>query len=361
MRTIEGYIARQIARTSGLVLLIIGAALVLERTLRLLRDVDPAALPIRLAATILVCKIPEILGIAVPFAYFAGILLTLQRLVRDRELDAFQAAGAGPAVFLPPIARLTAGVATLLLIVFWFLQPLGRYEVRMLMNEAARAAMSAPLRTGAFLQLDGKVLHIQPYAGTAGLFLYDADEQGRAFVTTAVADGLMLSENGQVLFMMAHDGRRVSVPLKDGKSTLLTVKSLRLVVHAAPGHAAAARGQDASELTMPELLRADPRPAVDAQIHSKLARILAVLLLPLAAVPLALAFPMARQWIGIATGAAVVLALDQALIFAEISASRGIEPAGLAVWGAFSTFLLLTGLLAVFQGFRLSRVRADYR
>ena len=359
MRTIEGYIARQIAQKSGLVLLVIVAALVLERTLRLMRDVDPGALHLDLATSILFCKLAEILGIAVPPAFFAGILLSLQRLTRDREMDVLQAAGAGPALFLRPIAGLTAAVAALLLVVFWFLQPLGHFEVRMLMNEAARAALSAPLRTGAFTEVDGKVLHIQPRADEADLFLYDVDAQGRAFVTTAVADGLMLSRSGSTLFMAAHDGQRVSIPPDQGKSTLLTVKSLRLVVHVARGPAAA-RGKYASELTFPELLDAPPRPPVDAQVHTRLARVLAVLLLPLAAFPLALVFPAARQWIAIAGGAAFVLALDMALIFAEFSAARGLAPAWMLVWGAFGGFLMVAGLLMAFRGSPMSQTRAQH-
>lgn len=360
MLTLERYIARQIVRTSGLVLLIIEAALVLERTLRLLRDVDPAALPLPLAAAILFCKIPEILGIAVPPAFFAGILLSFQRLIRDREMDVIQAAGVGPPLFLRPIVTLTAGVAVLLMAVLWFLQPLGRYEVRMLMNDAAKSALSAPMRIGAFLEFDGKVLHIQPRSGEASLFLYDADAQGRTFVTTAVADGLMLSHDGQSLFMEAHDGRRVSVPHDVGRSTLLTVERLRLVVHSAHGQAAA-HEKYSGELNFPQLLDANTRPPVDAQFHTKLVRVLAVLLLPLAAVPLALAFPMARQWMAVAAGAALVLALDQALIFAEITAARGFVPAWLAIWGTLGAFLALAGVLAMSQGQRLSPPRPERR
>ncbi len=357
MRIVEAYIARQIIRTSCLVLAIIAAALVLERTLRLLRDVDPAALPVKIAAAILLCKIPEILGIAVPFAFFAGILLTFQRLIRDRELDVLQAAGAGPASFIRPLAGLSAGVAALLLAVFWFLQPIGRYEVRTLMDAAVRAAMAAPLRTGAFLGFDGKVLHIQPHAGKASLFLYDADDQGRRFVTTAIADRLVLTVDDRILFMAAHDGRRVSIPHGDGRSTLLTVKSMRLAVHVATGGATEGRGGDASELTYPELLHSDPEPAVMAQIHVKLARVFAVLLLPLAAVSLALIFPVRRQWIAIAMGTAFVLALDQALIFAEVSTQRGMVSPWFAIWGAFLVFLAIAALLASSARLRLWHAR----
>lgn len=355
MRIVEAYIARQITRTSCLVLAIIAAALVLERTLRLLRDVDPAALPVKLAAAILLWKIPEILGIAVPFAFFAGVLLTFQQFIRDRELDALHAAGIGPVHFISPLAWLSAGVAALLLAVYWFIQPTGRYEVRTLMDAAVRAAMAAPLHTGAFIAFDGKVLHIQPRAGKAGLFLYETDDRGGRYVTTAVADRLMLTVDDRILFMTAHDGRRVSIPLGDGRSTLLTAKSMRLSVHAAPGGAGAGRSGNASELTYPELLGSEARPAVMAQIHVKMARVLAVFLLPMAAVPLALMFAIQRQWIAIALGAAFVLALDQALIFAEVSTQRGLASPWLAVWGPFLAFLAIGVLLATATGLHLRR------
>ena len=81
----------------------------------------------------------------------------------------------------------------------------------------------------------------------------------------------------------------------------------------------------------------------------------------LAAVPLALVFPMKRQWVAVAAGAAFVLAMDQALIFAEVSTQRGLSSAWLAVWGAFAAFSLIAAGLAAATGVRFSRAHADRR
>lgn len=366
MRIVEGYIARQIARTSGIVLLIMTAAFLLERSLRLMHEIDPSAVPLELAAGLLFARLPEILGIAIPWAFFAGILLTFQRLVRDSELDAAYASGIGP----PELARmllLTSGcVAALLAPVFWFLLPHGHYHVRELTQQAARAAIGAPLKLDSFVQVDDGVLYVQPRrsGGLADIFVYEPGVKGDRYVTTAVVENFELSAKKGTLFFTARDGRRVTIAAPGRASGLLTFSHLRQLVHAVPPNSAIPRGKDAGELTLSELLAPPPALArteghsLRSQLHIKIARVLVVLLLPLMAVPLALGFPVSRQWMAIVIGGGLILALDQSLIFGEALASRGETSPWLGIWGSMGVFAAIALSLSVFQGFRFSRGHA---
>ena len=348
-----------------MVLLIMVVAFVLERTLRLIREVDPSVLPLDLLLGLLACKVPEVVGIALPFAFFAGILLTFQRLVRDRELDVIYASGLGLMRLMRPLLFLTMGAVVLSIIVFWFLSPHARYEFSVLLHKAAQAAISAPLKMGSFVQLDGKVLYVQPDASGGGgeIFLYERDPNGHRFVTTAVAEDFEISRDKRSLFFSAREGSRLSIPAHGRQPTLMTFKHVREVIHSVDRKAFRCRGENALELTLPELLAVShqavtAQPAsIQAQVHSKLARVLFIVLLPLVAVPLAIGFPVARQWIAIAIGVFLVLALDQALIFAETVVGLGQASPWLPIWGALAGFAAIGTVLCAIVGTRTSRGR----
>lgn len=366
MRIVEGYIARQIARTTAIVLLIMTAAFILERALRLMHEVDPSALPPALAAGLLIARLPEILGIALPWAFFAGVLLTFQRLVRDSELDAAYAAGLGPRGLARPLLLATGGVAVVLALIFWFLLPYGHYDVRLLTQQAARAAIGAPLKLGSFVQLDDGVLYIQPRTsdGLANIFVYEPGVKGDRYVTTAVVEDFELSKEKGTLFFAARDGRRVTIPAEGRSSGLLTFRHLRQLVYAVPPSTMVPRGRDTSELTLPELMAPPEHLAreqpdqLSGQLHIKFARVLAAFLLPLMAMPLALGFPVSRQWIALVLGGMLMLALDQALIYGEALASRGEVSAWAGIWGTMTVFTAIVAVLWSLQRLRFSRSHA---
>lgn len=372
MRTIEGYIARKICRTSGIVLLIMVMAFVLERTLRLMRDVDPASLPLDLAAKLILWRMPEILGIAGPPAFFAGILLIFQRLVRDSEFGVFMASGAGPATIARPLAILATGVAGLLALILWFLLPYGRYEVSSLMTETARAALTAPLKPNSFVQLGSKVIYIEPRAtrgnGLASVFLYEPGTKGDMLVVTAAADGFEVSRDSGRVFFLARDGERLTIPGPGRRAALLTFTGVRQAIYTAGPAVTRARGAEAVELTLPELVAASisghpavAAPAIRAQLHTKIARVLLVWLLPLTAVPLAIGLSRKRQWIAILAGSALVLAIDQALIFGETVVSQGKASPWLAAWVPIGVFAAVAFALVAWVALGLSRAKTDRR
>ncbi|MGE0666216.1 MAG: LptF/LptG family permease [Sphingomonadales bacterium] len=369
MRIVEVYIARQIMRITSMVLLIVTAGFVLERSLRLMQTVDPSALSPGLVGGILAARLPEIVGIVLPWAFFAGVLLTFQRMIRDSEIDAAYASGAGPREIVRPLLLAATIVAALLALVFWFLLPHGHYHVRQLTRQAAQAAIGAPLKPGTFTQLDDGVLYIQPRTsgGLAGIFVYQPGTHGDRYVTTAVVEDFELSAETGTLFLSARDGRRTTIPAERRRPALLTFEQVRQPVYAAPPGSMAGRGKDARELTLPELLAppaalvAREAPRVRSQLHIRIARVLTAFLLPLLALPLALAFPAARQWIGLALGGVLVLALDQALIFGEALASRGEASPWTGIWGSIGVFLAVAAALSLRRGFRFSRGDAAAR
>jgi lipopolysaccharide export system permease protein len=365
LKTVERYLTRQIARTGAAALLVIATALILHRTLWMVGEVDPAQLPAAIALALLACKVPEVLAIAVTPAFFAGILLTFQRLVREGELDALYASGVGLVRLLRPLLMLSAAVAALTAVLLWFLVPAARYEYAALLHEAARAAVTAPFKAGTFVRFDGNVLYIHPEpgpgGGTGSLFLYQQDRYGLG-ITTAVTEGFRISPDGARLFAVLGDGQRLTVPHHSGKVVRVTFDRATQQIYAADPGPFRPRGEDVRELTAPELAAAlrdadgDPGPWL-AQLHTKLARVVVILLLPLTALPLAMVFPVGRQGLGIALGAALIIGIDQALIFGETLVDLSKATPWTGVWSAAAGFLAAGAAMAALQGRVTPRAR----
>ncbi|MBI1179734.1 MAG: LptF/LptG family permease [Alphaproteobacteria bacterium] len=367
MRTVERYITGQVVRTSSAALVIILTGLILDRTLWMISEVDPGQLPLGIAAALLACKVPEGLVIAIPPSFFAGILLTFQRLVREGELDAIFASGVGLGRLLRPLLMLSASVAAIAVVLIWYLAPLARYEYAALVHKATQRAITAPFKAGTFVRFGDNVLYIQPQAdpdgGLGPLFLYQHDDRGTE-ITTARAERFAVSDDRTRLFFSLDGGQRLTLPDDGGKPIRVSFLHANEQLYAVDASAFRPRGEDPRELTVPELLsalhgtppRTDAAPWL-AQLHTKLARAAVVLLLPLIALPLALVFPVSWQWAGIATGAALIIGIDQALIFAETVVGLSRSSPWAAVWGAVGGFIGVGLVLAALQGSVTARAR----
>jgi lipopolysaccharide export system permease protein len=111
------------------------------------------------------------------------------------------------------------------------------------------------------------------------------------------------------------------------------------------------RGASASERTVPELWRAMCKTCEKdsaAEFHSRLARSLLPLLLPLLALPLGMASKRGRRTPGVIFASLALLLLNHALQFGKSLAESGRVPAGPAVWTPFVLFALLG--LWIFRG-----------
>src|SRR5262249_60579189 len=82
--------------------------MLLERMLRLLDFILDKGGPFYLVLKMLANLIPHYLGLAIPVAFFVGMLLAVMRLSGDSELDAIYAMGGG--LRPPRVAPVGAGV-----------------------------------------------------------------------------------------------------------------------------------------------------------------------------------------------------------------------------------------------------------
>lgn len=122
---LDRYLARQMARPFGVVIIIVIMLLSLENTTRLLGQLENVEQPVAVLAKFMAFLLPEYLAIALIFALFIAVSMSLRKLALSGEFDIFAAVGLSPARMLrtPMIA---AGLcACLLLLTRGYLEPWG--------------------------------------------------------------------------------------------------------------------------------------------------------------------------------------------------------------------------------------------
>lgn len=364
--TLDRYILRRIVLYSAAMIGLAMACLLLERLLRIL---DLAVNPGRVLdyiSQMLINLIPHYLGVALPMAFFLGVLLTFNRLSRDNELAAMSSSGIGLHRLMIPVLLLAVLLAGMAAATFSHLQPLTRYSYRAMANSISHASLSAAVRERTFVHSEGLTFIAEaasPDGGELGrVFVFEEKAPGKDYVTTAeegrLRDGS--GANGSVLVL--YSGRRIGFETAAPVASRLDFDRFQWPLEATEGAAFRARGKDERELTMPELWGAMAAPVAGikvaearAEFHARLAAVLSILVLPLLAVPLALGGGRGGQSYGIALGLLILVVFKKVLNFGETFADKDLISPWIGIWLPFTIFALCAGLLSHRVAFAVSQ------
>ncbi len=364
MRTLDRYI---IAKTLWPLVATIGIAmlaLLLERTVRLLDLVVTEGGPLYLVLRMLANLIPHYLGIALPAAFFVGILLTAMQLSGDNELDAIHAFGVSLRRVVTPILGLAVILVVASTLIIGFLQPYTRYGYRALVYLLTNTAWDAAIERGAFFNGFGNITVTvnsisQGGSRLEGVFVHETRPDGGS-TTTSAAEGEVLrsTEDFRLILKMGH-GIRIESEGTGGKTTILTFDHFDLPLDVEPTPEPFRPRESETELTLPELWQAHQRPPpgvnpweVLAEFHSRLVRIVSLVFLPLLAVPLGMAVRRAARGVGFVAGLALVVLYHYVLQFGEALADGN----RVSVWlGLWCPFLVFAGISIV--GFHFASTR----
>jgi lipopolysaccharide export system permease protein len=325
IKTFDRYILRQVIVTSATMVGIALLVLLLERLLRLLNRVVDADQVLGYVSQMLVTLIPHYLGVALPLAFFLGVILTFNRLNRDSELMVMAASGAGLRRLMAPVMGLALVLTLLAAATFSYLQPLGRYAYRSLSHTVAHASLSAAVKEGTFIHTDDMTFIAEGTAddsrNLSRVFVYEQRDAETSFVTTANDAALHKSAEGLDSVLVLRNGRRSKIGPEGGGT--LTFDQFRWPITSS-AIAFRARGKDERELTLPELWAAMATPfgpiklaEARAELHARLVRMSTILILPLLAIPLALGGGRGGQSYGVAVGLLVLVVYEQVVKFGE--------------------------------------------
>jgi lipopolysaccharide export system permease protein len=356
MSVIDRYLLRQIFATC-LVMTGIGLTiLLLERVLYLSSLVTDPNNALSYVGQMLMLLTPHYLSIALPAAFFFGVLLTFGRLKQDGEFVVLMAAGCGLGRLLAPVLGLAAIMTAIAALILGFINPHAHYAYRALKHTVAQASLTAAVLDGTFIQADGLTFFAERSAvGPAGLdlhqvFVHQEGEDGETIVVTGRNGRLSRSaEDGRPVLML-EKGVRAEVAADGAGADALSFSDLSWPVETAT-EAFRARGRDQKELTLTELWEArrhatpESKPSaaeIAAELHSRLVLIVSVPLLPLLAVPLALSGPLRTRRGGIVVGLLILIVYYETLNFGDAMAKRDLLAPMFGLWLPFA--LLLGGV-----------------
>ena len=363
MRTLDRYLIKEILASSGVIFAIMFAAFLLERSLRIIQTLGASEQLLTLSLNLLLNFVPQLFGMVLTVAVFGGILLTFSKLKQKKELDVIFASGVGLHQLIRPVVVLAILVTFVSVGVFGFLKPIGSYQERALRHQAKQESLKAFIEVGTFIHDDGKTFLIKDASRKQNdlgkIFVVETDQNGSEVVTTAEKGTLSLAENEKDLFLVARSGETVEIESDGASRGILAFQDARWLMASTNNKSFRTRGGHEAELLLPELWAANrnglaslDEMRINSELHSRLAHIFLIPLLPFTAAPLALGRGRLGQVVGIGLGIIVVALLEESLLLGEALASQGLVSPLIGIWGPVICLAALGSILfplAVFK------------
>lgn len=364
MSIINTYILRQ---TMGPLLAAIAIALLVLLTERMLRVLDlvlDSQGGLTVLLQMLAFLVPHYVALALPAAFFLGVLLAFSKLHQNRELDALGSAGIGLPRLIRPVMLLAVALTVVSAANFSVGQPYARYIYRALVHDMAKAAANVYLQERTFIEVKGVTFMAERIRQSsqefAEIFIYEEAEDGTTTAMTAERGSLNVGSSGERSTLLLSDGVRLetakpATPEGSGQDSgfgVLKFGQFQIPIDLVPPDGFRPRGEDERELTLWELWQDRTTPPVGvnedemlAEFHDRLVRSFSVLFLPFLAIPFALGSRRTRQAYGIAAGLIVLVIYNQLLSIGKSLSSIGEVSPMIGLWLPFAVLALGSGYL----------------
>jgi lipopolysaccharide export system permease protein len=350
LQLIDRYVLKRVSWPLAGAIMIGMAALLLERLIRLLDLFANRGGPLTLILRMLGNLVPHYLAIAIPAAFFVGILYATLRMSNDSELDVMRASGLSLRRLAAPMMGMAVVLTICSVIILGFLQPYTRYAYRALVYLVTETSWNSAIERGAFFSgFGGKTILIGDIAqggrALSRIFIQENDENGNNIVLSAQTGELTNDPRTFSLQLILYDGIRIQSKPDGtgGKAAEFTEMKLPLEVVAPDPFRN--RGDSEAELNFIELIRAyvEKWPGIGrddlmAEINYRIVRALTVLFLPLLAIPIGLSSRRSPASIRIVVGIAILIFYYQMLQFGQDMAENGRLSSFVAIWIPFIFF-----------------------
>lgn len=349
LQLIDRYVLKRVSWPLAAAILIGMAALLLERLIRLLDLFANRGGPLTLILKMLGNLVPHYLAIAIPAAFFVGILYATLRMSNDSELDVMRASGVSLRRLAAPMMVMAVVLTVLSAVILGFLQPYTRYAYRALVYVVTETSWNSAIERGAFFNgFGGKTILIGDIAdggrSLSRVFIQEVDEQGNNIALSAQTGELSNDLRTFSLVLILRDGIRVESKADGTGGKALEFKETKLPLEVVAPDPFRPRDNE-SELNFIELIRAyvEKWPGIGrddllAEINYRMVRALTVLFLPLLAIPIGLTSRRSPTSIRIVAGIAMLIFYYQLLQFGKQMAENGRLSSFVAVWIPFLFF-----------------------
>ncbi len=346
---LDGYILRMLAAPAAAVLGVTLVAFLLEQTLRLIDQLSSNGAKLGYLFGLITNLVPYQLGLALPASFFVAMFIVIARLDEESEIDALLAGGVSFERIVAPLLFAGAILGVVSLLLLGYLQPYSRFGYRAVLNAATEAGWTARLDPQVFLHAGPDfTISADEVDATGrslrGVFIRRVGKNGETVVTSN-GGALSLRPDGKTTDLRL-DGGLILTDVAKGGSRLLRFGDFTDHEILNAGAVLAPRGGDVQELTIPELINESRRPdamipqrALLAELYARLARSFAMPLLPLVALPLALAAKRGRRAPGMIVGAVLLVAFHHGVTLCKSLATSGVVDPAISIGGLFLAML----------------------
>lgn len=328
------------------------STLLLERALRLREALAASEGGQAYLLQLLASLVPYYVGLTLPAAFFLAMFAAFSRLSDGSEVDALLASGVSLPRLAAPYLALGAMLGAASLLISGVVDPYSRYAYRSILHAAQGAGWNGRLQSQVFVTAGGRTsLTADAVDGSGrrlkGVFIREAAPGGRERVTTARQGFVRPGSDARHVVLVLSDGQQLRRDARDAPQLLtFTAFDLELALPAADA-GLRARGLDERELTLGELAFGPPgdigpshrRRA--AELYGRLARALALPLLPLLTLPLSLSAKRGGRAAGVVAAALLLFTFQHLLQVGQGLGSKGRLPAALGVGLPFAAYAAL--------------------
>jgi lipopolysaccharide export system permease protein len=212
IRTLDRYLFREILGPFSISLGIFTFLLAVRPMLDYAQGLLAKSVPVPTVGFLLLTLLPQSLGLTVPMAFLAGLLMALGRLSGDREAVALLACGVSPMRLLRPVLLLAVLAGGLDMYLLVRAVPDANQTFREVSFRLLAEHSESDIKPRLFYEgFPGKVLYVQdtrPEGGWAGVMLADTSRPGRPAVTMAETGRLVLDEKARLVTIVLSNAIR---------------------------------------------------------------------------------------------------------------------------------------------------------
>ncbi len=363
MRISTTYILRQIVTPLAAAIAIGLAVLLADRLVRLLEITLGKKSAFSVVFEMLAYLVPHYLGVALPAAFFLGLLFGFSRLSKNSEIDAFFAGGIGLHQLIVPALLLSLFFTGAAAVLFGYAQPHTRYAYRAIIHAVRNVQIFYLAEEGVFMRAENHTFIVDELLRKSNKFkrvfvYYDRGKKGGE--ATTAESGVLIEIDGEprpVLRLKSGSRLTIAGAVDTRANALLprhSTAAFNLVdtpLGAIENTRFRRRGQSQRELTLPELVRSIERPPtgvsraeITSELHLRIIKILTVLILPILAVPFAMQGARRQRPYGIAMALIIVIVYYELIEQGAVLVRQGKASPLLVLWPIFAAFVAFSCL-----------------
>lgn len=348
---IDRYVLRQIS-TPLLASLGIGLLVLLaERLVRLLDVTLGKKNSFGVVFELLAYLVPHYLGTAIPAALFLGLLFGFNKLSKNHELDGMAAAGIGLHRLLRPAVMLALLFSFASLAIFGWVQPLTRYAYRSVLFDVKNVDAFYLAEEGVFMQSGSRTFILDKLDRSSNsfehIFVFDYNGPAGAETMTASSGKLITVPDQPRPVLRLNSGQRLLVErwptLNSGGAPIPSSVSRFEQTDTPLGRVSKdlfrPRGDDEREMTLPEIYaRMDNPPenttktAMRTEFHRRIINVLAMLILPILAIPFAVGRARSPRAYRMAFALVLLVAFNEIIEQGAVTAKLGNLSPWFSMW-----------------------------